>query len=348
MSKMSVFGAKAGALTLMAVVSLLVSLLPLYIRKKLLSRIHGDKSQAILSGCLCFGGGVLMATVFLHLLPETEENYEYAMDAGYMRRISYPIAQLILCSGFFFVYLMEELIHSFFDPDHQQSSTSGSGVLDGCKNETFEGEDCCQRPTESDIQRHNVHTIPHHHHAGNMNNSTSVMEAVVVVAALSFHSIMEGLAIGLEDNITDVWILFGGVSAHKFIIAFSISMELLEVGLTFWPFLASMITFSLASPIGGFIGCLVLSLSTTETGASVLVPNVLQSIAGGTILYVTFCEVLERERTKNTGGWLRLLTLVLGFCVMAGLQCLDKDEEKESCDMTTPETFKAVMDETTF
>ncbi|KAK8742551.1 hypothetical protein OTU49_001950, partial [Cherax quadricarinatus] len=329
---LNVLETKAVALSVMAILTLCFSLLPLLVRRLLLRSIHQDKSQTALTGCLCFGAGVLLSIVFVHLLPETRETYQDAMNSGFMKQTSFPVAEVVLCCGFFLVYLMEEIIHTWInhrsqldevEVTHEGPTTfedakemaklkrlpvirvsesrhsTGSHIavmsvmvltnLDGKSNEIFEGDDYSKGDKENDANRHNVHTIPHCHHSSPVDNKTSVMGAVVVVVALSFHGIMEGLALGLESTNTGVWILFGAMSAHKFVIGFSMAMELLEVGVPFKPFLASMIIFSLAAPLGCLFGCLVLAFSTGETAVGLLLPNVLQSVAGGTVLYITFC-----------------------------------------------------------
>lgn len=68
-----------------------------------------------LSASLCFGAGVLLSIVFLHLLPETQANFDYAMVEGYMHETHYPVAQVAVLSGFFLVYLIEEVIHAWVD-----------------------------------------------------------------------------------------------------------------------------------------------------------------------------------------------------------------------------------------
>ncbi|KAG7168205.1 Zinc transporter ZIP3-like 2 [Homarus americanus] len=75
------------------------------------------QDHLILAGCLCFGAGVL-SIVFVHLLPETRETYEAAMNDGLMTRTSFPVAEVILCAGFFLVYLLEEIVHTWID--HRQ------------------------------------------------------------------------------------------------------------------------------------------------------------------------------------------------------------------------------------
>lgn len=335
---------------------------------------------------MCFGAGVLLSIVFLHLLPETRSNIKYAMDVGYLRTSSYPVSEVMVCCGFFLVYLIEEIIHTYVG-HHQKwedvevtsegpatleearrearlkrlsvgrfsgsrvSETPSSTVVSvaalvgarGWTNDCFEGSGYFGECIESEAPRHNVHTIPHCHHDSPMNNGTTVMGAVVVVVALSFHSIMEGLVLGLEDEPTDIWILFGALCAHKICISFSMSMELLEVGVSLKPFLASMIIFSLASPLGGLIGSLVVGFSGQESAGGILVPTILQAVSGGTILYVIFCEVLERERSRPTGSRVRFVALVLGFGVMAGLESIGGHEHGHSVMKPLPTTTTTMM-----
>ncbi|XP_047498960.1 zinc transporter ZIP1-like [Penaeus chinensis] len=363
---------KAVALVVMAAVTLTMGFLPLYIRKVLSQRMAQTFAQVLLTGCLCFGAGVLLSIVFLHLLPETRATLEYAMDADLFPHSHYPVAEVVLVGGFFVVYLMEELIHTWIHRAHHnqhhrhgdaeapgsdvkalgdgrkrerlssegpaaaraQEAVGGHGsvrgvavlmAVDGRVNEAFEGDGCAGGQVEA-AARHNVHTVPHHHTPA-VDNNVSVMGAVVVVVALSFHSVMEGLALGLEEEPQDVWILMAALTSHKIFIAFSMSMELLEVGVSLKPFVASMLVFSLASPVGGLVGALVVAYSgDQETAASLLVPTFLQAVSGGTILYVAFCEVLERERAKPKGGMVRFLALLLGFCLMASLEAIGGHE----------------------
>lgn len=53
----------------------------------------------------------------------------------------------------------------------------------------------------------------------------------------------------------------------------------------------------------------------------------LQGLAAGTILYVTFFEVLDRERKKDTApGLLKLLLTMIGFFFMVVLEIFGKLE----------------------
>ncbi|KAG0719468.1 Zinc transporter ZIP1 [Chionoecetes opilio] len=305
---------------------------------------------------LCFGAGVLLSTVFLHLLPETHENFSYAMEQGLMRDTSYPVAQLAVCSGFFLVYLIEELIHTWIDHHtamrEVQVTHNGPATVEEAQKEARRKRSPSSRASElhhSTCSRATVlgvaavqgylngafekggeeegkaaegEGVHIHHRHDPVAQGLSLVGTVMVVTALSFHGVMEGLVMGLEDSARDVWVLFGALCCHKAVLAFSMAMELLHTGMTLTPFIISVTIFAAASPLGGLVGALVAGLSDMDTAAGVLVPAALQAVSGGTILYVTFCEVLERERVKPSHGFAKFAALVLGFAVMAGLEAV--------------------------
>ncbi|XP_071512907.1 zinc transporter ZIP1-like [Panulirus ornatus] len=325
---------KAVVLSLMTVLTLAASFLPLLVRRLVLRHLHSNSTQMFLSGCLCFGGGVLLATVFLHLLPETRYYMQEAMDSGFIPQIPYPLAELIVCVGFFFIYIIEEVVHSCIHQNHHKKQKTNESLKMNVNVQTPCKSNLTHANTDVDVDDECLEKFLHEERESSsqpevviatpaLDEGLSVMRAVVVVVALSLHSIMEGLALGLVHKPKDVWLLFGALSAHKLIIAFCMAMELLEVGVTLTPFMVSMIIFSLASPIGGLAGTLVTSMIAETTASGVLVPTFLQGFSAGTILYVTFCEVLERERARPRGGQVRMWTFLIGFVFMAGLQVLD-------------------------
>ena len=67
----------------------------------------GKTQRLITSILLCFGAGVLLSTCMLHILPEVEEGLAEAqakLDIEWL-------GELVVCAGFFLVYLVEELAH---------------------------------------------------------------------------------------------------------------------------------------------------------------------------------------------------------------------------------------------
>jgi hypothetical protein len=68
-----------------------------------------------------------------------------------------------------------------------------------------------------------------------------------------------------------------------------------------------------------------MGLSNGTTDGLVLTSLILQGLAGGTLIYVAFFEVLERERTKPSNKLMQWVTVLLGFLLMIGLEALSKN-----------------------
>lgn len=76
----------------------------------------------------------------------------------------------------------------------------------------------------------------------------------MLLIALSFHSMFEGLAIGLQQDQQGLVNLFIAVIAHKSVMAFSLGLTLAQARLKFKQYAISVIIFTMASPIGMLIG----------------------------------------------------------------------------------------------
>ena len=71
--------------------------------------------------------------------------------------------------------------------------------------------------------------------------------------------------------------------------------------------LGYMITFSLMTPLGIGIGAaLTETVSDGHDGSRTVPVAVLQGLAAGTLVYVVFFEILEKERAKKTHGLLQV------------------------------------------
>ena len=63
-------------------------------------------------------------------------------------------------------------------------------------------------------------------------------------------------------------------------------------------------TFSGVSPIGAAIGILISETVTDSGSLQTLAITILQGLATGSLIYVVFFEVIEKERQKKTNGLL--------------------------------------------
>ena len=148
----------------------------------------------------------------------------------------------------------------------------------------------------------------------------SALRAVVLVLALSLHMIFEALAIGLQEEESDVWTLMLAVSLHKCIVAFSVGLQMRQILKSMCNFFLFLLLFAVIASLGIPIG---LAVTNTYNEGS-LVVGILQSVATGTFFYVTFFEILQRE-FSHSHSILKLFLCLLGYGAVAVLKLLDKD-----------------------
>ena len=153
---------------------------------------------------------------------------------------------------------------------------------------------------------HGVAFVPH-----------STIRSLILLIALSFHSIFEGLAIGLQQDLGQLISLFIAVIAHKAIMAFSLGLTLAQATLSAKQYVMSIMVFSLASPFGMGIGILLADMD--HSLAADVANGILQGIAGGTFLYITFFEVLPHEFNEPKHRMLKLVSMLVGYSCICGL-----------------------------
>ncbi|EDV49123.1 zinc transporter ZIP1 [Drosophila erecta] len=87
------------------------------------------RSAIVVKCLLYFGGGVLLATTFLHLLPEVQEVVEVLQECGVIGKLTFPLAELLMCCGFFLMYFIEEAMHTYVH--HHQKDEAGAAFERG-------------------------------------------------------------------------------------------------------------------------------------------------------------------------------------------------------------------------
>jgi len=103
---------KVIALIVLPIVSFFCAFLPLKIRKiSKFFRSKNERKDSILTVIQCFGGGILLGTSLIILLPEIRKGLSVFNDD------SIPLAELLLSAGFFIIYLIRELL-AFAMPEY--------------------------------------------------------------------------------------------------------------------------------------------------------------------------------------------------------------------------------------
>ena len=125
---MDLLGVKIIVLLLIAAFKLVSGIAPMFLLPRLRGAgIKKRKLDKIMAGVLCVGGGFLLATVFVHMIPEVRDTLATAMDKikgdehehhdhdhGHEEEDHhdhYPYAELLVCLGFFTIFVLEAVVH---------------------------------------------------------------------------------------------------------------------------------------------------------------------------------------------------------------------------------------------
>ena len=154
--------------------------------------------------------------------------------------IDYPLAQFVMCSGFFLILIVEQSVLSLqeswaISQDEREPLLRPGGAR---SYQSIGGE------SEEDDHGHS------HSHLSNTMSEHSSLRSIMLLLALSFHSVFEGVAIGLQEDSGQLISIFIAVIIHKAVMAFSLGLNIAQSSLTRRTFIIANVIFSLASPVG--------------------------------------------------------------------------------------------------
>lgn len=147
-----------------------------------------------------------------------------------------------------------------------------------------------------------------------------ILRCILIVLAISSHAVIEGLAIGLQKSTSDIWYLFTAVSIHSAAILFTISLELLIAHARIRTILVQVFLLSITSPLGVLTGLIITLTTDMNTHAKSVAIVFLEGFSTGAILYITFFEVLKKEKERRVYTLQRAIFIMSGFILMAVLE----------------------------
>ena len=295
-----------------------------------------------------FSGGVFLASALVHLVPHAIEAQGPVLEM-YREKHEYPIAMIVIVGGFLLVLFFEKvLIHP-----HGHEIPMGEGASDSA--------DECHLRHASPRPRHehgvapaadgNVGALEVHIDGLELLHQRvfKLRHALLMLATLGVHSVLAGIALGLQDSKRSTRDIFIAICSHKAVSALALGIQLYRHGATTLENLSAITFFAFLTPVGIAIG---LGIPTEDHMASF----VFEALGAGAFLYVGACEVTgdlfetaeqrcddngsERDslnpHTHPTHGTvsrssrvLRFLVIVLGCALMIGLQFAAPHEHED-------------------
>lgn len=302
---------KLGALLVLLSSTLLFGFGPLCLFRGAACSLQPETRHRALSLLSCFAGGVFLATCLLDLLPDYLEGARQAFTALGVT-LQFPLPEFIMAMGFFLVLVLEQIVLAFKDfkdppplvrtrSEDRRPLLVDPGVQSGDWN--------VRRHSHSHHQGAEEEEEAGHFHVDFLTRSG--LRAFILVFSLSLHSVFEGLAVGLLEDEGEVLEICVALVLHKSIISFSLALQLAQAGLQRPLVAGCLLLFACMSPLGVGLG-----LALTEmraSGGHRLARSVLEGVATGTFIYITFMEILPHELANPRFRLPKVAALLLGF-----------------------------------
>uniref|UniRef100_A0A7S3X728 Zinc/iron permease n=1 Tax=Emiliania huxleyi TaxID=2903 RepID=A0A7S3X728_EMIHU len=241
----------------------------------------GTGQSSALELGVAFSGGVFIAAGFCHLLPDATEALSDAMG------IDYPVAPLLCSLGMLAMLIIDQLTT-------RAIAKRGTAPAPVRLSDEDEAEPADHAPGEEVVPLLSSGLIP----------------SIILFSALSFHSLMAGLSLGVSDQ--TAWAIFISILAHKAFAAFALGASFVRhLAVSRRTIACWMLAFSVTTPTGVMLGT---ALTTVAENA---LTGALTAVAAGTFLHVGLIEVAQRELAKAEHVCGSMLMLLLGFSLMA-------------------------------
>lgn len=158
--------------------------------------------------------------------------------------------------------------------------------------------------------------------------AASLGDSVLLIVALCFHSVFEGIAIGVADTEKDAWKALWTVSLHKVFAAIAMGIALLRM-LPDRPLLSTVaysFAFAISSPIGVAIGIVI--DATTQGTVADWIYAISMGVATGIFIYVSINHLLAKgyipqKIVSADTPFYKLLAVTLGIGVIAVVMTWD-------------------------
>ncbi|KAK0601058.1 hypothetical protein LWI29_020928 [Acer saccharum] len=256
-----------------------------------------------------FAGGVFLGTALMHFLSDANETFEDLTTK------EYPFAFMLACAGYLLTMLADCIISYVF-----AKKTNGSN-----------GDLEHQGGVQLGKSGHNVTNSGSDSQVGSKFSLAAVSslgDSILLIVALCFHSVFEGIAIGVAETEADAWKALWTISLHKIFAAVAMGIALLRM-IPDRPMLscaAYAFAFAISSPVGVGIGIVI--DATTQGTVADWIFAISMGLACGVFIYVSINHLLSKgyaplNRVSVDTPYHKFLAVLLGIGVIAVVMIWD-------------------------
>ncbi|XP_059661243.1 zinc transporter 11-like isoform X2 [Cornus florida] len=225
-----------------------------------------------------FAGGVFLGTALMDFLSDSNEAFQNLTSKHY------PFAFMLASVG----YLLTMLANCIVLHIHRKRTSSGI-PLQGSVQRRKPSSDV--GTSQSQIQ---VDNGTDDYVEASFFYDTSFWDTVLLIIGLSFHSVFEGIAIGVADTKARAWRALWTVSLHKVFAAIAMGTAVLH-SIPDYPLMSCVayaFAFAISSPIGVTMGIVI--DATTQGIVADWICGISLGLACGVFIYVSANHLLSK------------------------------------------------------
>ncbi|KAL0399131.1 UNVERIFIED_CONTAM: Zinc transporter 11 [Sesamum radiatum] len=265
-----------------------------------------------------FAGGVFLGTALMHFLSDSNETF------GDLTRKAYPFAFMLASAGYLLTMLADCVV-SYVYGKRGRGSANGDVELQGiiAANAHHAAGNGSRLHSDSKLQENATDFTQ-----ASLATAASLGDSILLIAALCFHSVFEGIAIGVAETEADAWRALWTVCLHKIFAAIAMGIALLRM-IPDRPLLscaAYAFAFAISSPAGIAIGIVI--DATTQGAVADWIFAISMGLACGVFIYVSINHLLskgykpQKMVSLDTPEY-RFLAVLLGVGVIAVVMIWD-------------------------
>ena len=250
------------------------------------------KNEYLLDIANTFAAGLFLGIGLLHLLPESSEIFKDQY------KIKFPIAYLISFLTYCLILCIEKVI---FDPHsiiHEHNKLSDNNLKKDI-DENIISEPLVQDNSLNDDFKSNIHL------SKNKLNK-NLLQPFILLFALGFHAIFEGIALGILDDFNSVLSLMLVILAHKWAEGLTFGISFLKSELSKCQINTFLIIFSMMGPFGVLFG-MFLSAMTNK-----FIQGIFLAASSGTFLYIACSDVITEQFEKKDNRVVKFICILIG------------------------------------
>jgi len=242
----------------------------------------------------CFASGVFAGIVFFHILPECYGKIDLLIEGVEM---GLRTANLLFLCGFSLMLWLDRLWFSRYH--HHNHHSHAPPVVRDNSEIMIEMDPQSQTVVEVDIT----------------SKKKKRMIAIGTLIAFSFHSFLEGIALGSETPDMEILGLIFIFSFHKALDGLAITIPLAKAHFQQRVHWGLIFGFCCMTPLGLFS-----AYSLIQYGPLVRYSGAIEAVSGGVFLYISLFHLLREEIESDDHKLTKLIAFTVAIFVIFGIE----------------------------